>query len=211
MKLLNAVSAALAAIVLPIVAVSAMPARSVRAGAWEIGPTINGRNYSRGLFGATQLIDGWAFLIGPTAEPHYVTFHYGSLRGKREIRMRFRIEGPPGAIIYGANCPVSSPSAVTLYFQRRGDDWSTDGARWWATFASVPINGARGETEIVAPLDATWTSVNTMTAQNNPEEFAAAKADADRVGFTFANCEGYGHGARATLPVRFVINAFEVV
>ena len=36
------------------------------------------------------------------------------------------------------------------------------------------------------------------------------KAHADRVGFTFANCEGFGHGARATAPVRFVVTRFQV-
>jgi hypothetical protein len=182
----------------------------VPVGAWEIGPVIDGHNYSRGLSRASQFNDGWGFQIGPQAEPHYVTFKHGSLQGKRQIRMRFRVEGPRGAKVYGAKCARGSSSAVTLYFQRRGDDWATDGGRWWATFASLPLNGPMGETEIVAPLNAQWTSVDRMTAQNSPIEFATAKANADRVGFTFANCEGYGHGARATAPVRFVVTGFQV-
>lgn len=195
---------------LPIAGLGAVTPMRVPAAAWEIGPVIDGHNYSRGLASPSQFAYGWGFTIGPTSEPHYVTFSYGSLTGRREIRMRFRVDGPPGALVYGANCPGRSPSAVTLYFQARGDDWSSDGFRWWATFATVPIAGPMGETEIEAPLDANWTSVNIMSGDRNPAEFAAAKTNAGRVGFTFANCDGYGHGARATAPVRFVVTEFEV-
>lgn len=181
------------------------------ASAWEIGPVIHDRNYSPGLSRPSPLEDGWGFAISPWAEPHYVTFRHGSLRGKTQIRMRFRVEGPEGAMIHGAKCPTGSPSAVTLYFQREGDDWATDGGRWWATFASVPLAGSTGEIEIVAPLDANWTSVSTMTAANDPDAFAAARLDAGRVGFTFANCEGVGHGARASVPVRFVVTRFQIL
>lgn len=178
---------------------------------WEIGPIIKDRNYSRGLFRPSEFKDGWGFVISPTREPHYVTFRHGSLTGKKLIKMRFRVEGPKGAIIHGAKCPTRSRSAVTLYFQSRGDNWRSDGARWWASFAKVKLRGPMAETEIVAPLDARWTSVYSQNAQKNPREFAAAKRHADRVGFTFANCEGYGHGARATAPVRFVVTSFQVL
>ena len=181
------------------------------ASTWEIGPTINGRNRSLGLSRPSILKDGLGFAISRTAEPHYVTFWHGSLRGRKQIRMRFRVEGPGGAVIHGAKCPISSPSAVTLYFQREGDDWTTDGGRWWATFASASLKGPIGETEIVAPLDGRWTSVVDMTAQKNPDAFDIAKMQAGRVGFTFANCEGFGHGARATMPVRFVVTSFQVL
>ena len=183
-----------------------MPVRS-----WEIGPIINGRNYSLGLRGPSRTGGGIALTISPNAEPHYVTFRNGSLRGKTRIRMRYRVEGPRGAVIYGANCSTGSSSAVTLYFQREDDDWTSDGGRWWATFASVKLNGPMAEREIVAPLNANWTSVLTMTAGTNPNEFAAAKTNAGRVGFTFANCEGFGHGARATVPVRFIVTRFQVL
>lgn len=186
-------------------------ASDVPATAWEIGPVIEGRNYSRGLSHGSETRDGWGFAIGPNAEPHYVTFRHGSLRGKTHIRMRFRVDGPPGATIHGAKCSPASPSAVTLFFQRYGDDWRTDGGRWWASFASVGLRGPTGETEIVVPLNGNWTSVERMSARQNPGEFAAAKAMADRVGFTFANCEGLGHGARATMPVKFVVTRFQVL
>ena len=190
--------------------VDAMAVAPFPASAWEVGPVINGRNYSRGPLRPSPSGAGLTVAIGPQAEPHYVTFRHGSLRGKRQIRLRFRVEGPRGAIIYGAKCSTGSPSGVTLFFQREDDDWTTDGGRWWATFATVSLNGPMGETEIVAPLDGRWTSVVAMTAANSPNEFAAAKAYAGRVGFTFANCQGFGHGARATMPVRFVVTRFQV-
>lgn len=211
MRLAAGLPAALALSGLLAGGVDARRVSGVPASAWEIGPVINGRNYSPGLSRPSQLRSGFGFTISPNMEPHYVTFRHGSLAGKSQIRMRFRVEGPNGAIIYGAKCPTRSPSAVTLYFQRRGDDWASDGARWWASFAKVTLRGPTAETEIVAPLNARWTSVLRMNARTNPNEFAAAKADADRVGFTFANCQGYGHGARATMPVRFVVTSFEVL
>ena len=189
----------------------ASAARLAPASAWEIGPVIAGRNYSLGLARPTTTTDGWAFSIGPRHEPHYVTFRHGSLRGKTRIRMRFRIDGPASAIVYGAKCATAAPAAVTLFFQRRDDDWRRDGGRWWASFASMPLTGPSREREVVAALDGRWTSVMTMSAANSPAAFAAAKAQADRVGFTFANCTGLGHGARATVPVRFVVTHFEVL
>lgn len=191
--------------------VGARAATHNSASSWEIGPVINGRNHSRGLSRPSRFGDGWGFTISPATQPHYVTFSHGSLRGKKRIRMRFRVEGPGGAIIHGAKCATGSPSAVTLFFQRADDNWTRDGGRWWATFASAPLSGPMGETEIVAPLNGKWTSVLNMTADNNPNAFAAAKMHAGRVGFTFANCEGLGHGARATTPVRFVVTRFEVL
>lgn len=192
-------------------AADARAARTPPVSAWEIGPVIAGRNHSLGVARPSALANGWGFSIGPRAEPHYVTFRHGSLRGKTRIRMRYRVEGPAAAIVHGAKCATASPSAVTLFFQRGDDDWRSDGGRWWASFASVPLTGPTGEREIVAALDGRWTSVLTMSAANNPAAFAAAKANAGRVGFTFANCTGLGHGARATMPVRFVVTRFEVL
>ena len=181
------------------------PRQAQQDSAWEIGPVIDGKNYSLGLpLRPTTFADGWGFAISPTAEPHYITKR-ATLAGKTVMRMRYRVEGD--GTIYGKGCALSSPSAVTLYFQKANDDWRTDGNRWWATFASVPLSRA-GEYSIEAPLDGAWTSVYKLTA--DAPEFAVAKRNADRVGFTFANCEGYGHGARATAPMQFIVTSFEV-
>lgn len=173
---------------------------SPRADTWQIGPIINGKNYSPNC--PASFTD--TFTINP-CEPHYVT-RPASLIGKTEIRLRYRVEADAGTVIHGAKC--ASPSAVTAYFQMKDDGWARDGMRWWASFASGPLTV--GEHEIVAPLNGKWTSVLTMTAEANPNEFGVAKSKADKVGFTFANCEGLGHGAWATGPVRFVVTHFEV-
>lgn len=207
----HALLPALAASVLLCPAADARPAGGTAARVWEIGPVIDGRNYARGPSRPGASSAGTIIAIGAGAEPHYVTFRHGSLAGKTRIRMRFRVEGPGGALIHGAKCAPSSPSAVTLFFQRADDDWRSDGGRWWAGFASVPLAGPRGETEIVAPLNGPWSSVMTMTARTSPAAFTAAKVNAGRVGFTFANCEGLGHGARATMPVRLIVTRFEVL
>lgn len=177
--------------------------------AWEIGPVIDGKNYSKGLpLRPTQYADGWGFPISATAEPHYVTTRIDSLVGKSQIRLRFKVEGD--GTIHGAGCPVDSPSKVSLYVQRDDDEWQMNGWRWWHGPSSVKLAGA-GTHEIVAPLDDTaWRSVEGMTAASSPVNWTATKRDTHRVGFTFGNCEGAGHGARATAPVRFVVTAFGI-
>ena len=152
--------------------------------------------------------EGWTREYGTQAEPHMVTRRHGPLSDKREMLLSYRIEAAPGTRIYGKACP-DQPSGLTLYFATSDNDWRTDGQRWWASFARVPIGGPTAGT-IVAPLDGPWTSVLTMTATDNPSEFAAAKAKAERVGFTFGDCESFAHGARATGPVRFIVLDFEV-
>jgi hypothetical protein len=143
---------------------------------------------------------------------HYVTFHHGTLAGKRHIEMRYRIEAAPGVRILPVTGPTL-PSIITLYFQRRGDDWSGRGPfeayRWYATFASQsPITP--GEHVIVAPLSGKWTAVETSSAGGNPAAFDAAVAAADQVGFVLGGGDGYGHGVFATGPARLVVTQFRV-
>ena len=198
----------IAAAILLLAVVAALILRKRKAepseGVWEIGPIISGRNYSINL---PRYLES-SLDFGPDAEPHYVTRHHGPLTGKKQIRMRCRIEAK-AATIYPAKFP-DMPAQLTLYFQRKGDDWRTDGWRWWATFATI-TGLADGEYEIVAPLDANWTSVMELTAATHPEAFRAALADADRVGFTFGGGDGFGHGVRATGPVRFVLTGFDIL
>jgi hypothetical protein len=170
---------------------------------WQIGPVIDGKNYSVGMpLNPEPFGEGFNFVIGPKSEPHYVTRPTGPLDDASAIRMRYRVAGPP-------ETTFSSCASVTVHFQRRGDDWQTDGYRWWATFATVPL--ARGEHEIVAPLDGKWTGTFAVTAETHPAAFALAKAEAARVGFTFGDCEGYGHGATATPDVLFAVTEFAVL
>jgi hypothetical protein len=177
---------------------------------WEIGPIIGRTNYSVGLpLHPTPETNGFSFAIGPIQQPHYVTYIHGSLRGKTLVHISYRIEGSETAIIHGANCATSSPSSINLYFQEENDNWVTDGKRWWATFAKKRL--VLGSHVVEARLDGPWTSVEDMNATTHPTIFNQAKNNAYRVGFTFSNCTGQGHGVTATEPVKFIVTDFKVL
>ena len=183
--------------------------------AWVIGPVIRGRNYSVDMplhpspgRGGTWHID----LPQAPGSAHYMTFAHGSLAGKRRIVLRYRVEADPGVRIVPTTAP-RSPAIITLYFQRRGDDWSARGRfetyRWYATFAShSPI--VPGEHEMVAPLDGNWTAVMTSSARTEPAAFREALVHADQVGFVLGGGDGYGHGVHATGRARLIVTDFRV-
>jgi hypothetical protein len=184
-------------------------------GAWTIGPIIKGRNYSQGmpLHPSPTRRGGWQIDI-PRApgSVHYVTFRHGSLAGKRRIVMRYRIEADPGVRIVPSTVP-SSPSMITLYFQRGGDNWSARGRfetyRWYASFATQsPITP--GEHVLVAPLNGNWTAVQNSTARTSPAAFRDALAGADQVGFVLGGGDGLGHGVSATGRARLIVTEFRV-
>ena len=177
---------------------------------WEFGPIINGTNYSKGMPARpSPHPDGLAFqfpLVGGSV--NYVTFRHGSLKGKSRIAMQYRVEMAPGVRIVPKCCP-DMISALTVYFQRRGDDWNSDGWRWWFTSGTVaPIPSGPGE--IAAPLNGQWTSVFKMSSSGAPSQFQEAINSADRVGFTFGGGDGYGHGDYATGTATFVLTSFVV-
>lgn len=191
------------------------PAGCIPDKAWTIGPVIKGENYSKGSpLNPCKVGGGMSFAIGPTAEPHYITRETASLVGKSQIRMRYKVEG--SASIYGApgkenRCTKDMPSAVTLYIQREDDDWQRNGWRWWHQATRTKLAGP-GEYEITAPLDgAGWSSVQGMTADASPTNWKATMRDPHVIGFTFGNCEGSGHGARATGPIKFTVTEFAVL
>ncbi len=170
---------------------------------WQIGPTIKGVNYSKGCPPSFAQ----SFTIG-LCEPHYVTRSTGSLEGKARIVLRFRIEAAQGVVIHGAKCPTTSKSGVTVYLQRKGDDWAADKAdyRWWHKPSRIAALKP-GEYEIIAPLNpgANWSAALGAKSAEKPEAFQAALRNAGQVGFTFSNCEGLGHGAAATGNVTFTV------
>lgn len=177
---------------------------------WEIGPIIDGKNYSHGV-PLNPIADGngWYIDLPQSDGVHYVTRRSGSLAGKTKITIKYRIETAEGVKIVPSSEPNALSIGPTLYFQRRGDDWKTDGWRWWATFTS-PIPIVAGTFQITAPLDGAWTSVNTKTAANHPSDFAAAVQNSDRIGFTLGGGTGYGHGVYATGSARIVVTDFTI-
>lgn len=194
------------------------PADIMAPAGWQIGPVIKRQegyvNYSNGVASKPgSHPEGWQFKF-PVAggNVNYVTVPTGSLAGKQGIRMQFRIEGDPDVKLRGKGCG-DSPTAITVYLQRKGDDWSGRGEyetyRWWASFASLGAPQL-GEHEIYAPFAGRWTAIQTSNSEDAPDKFKTALTNAGRIGFTFANCEGYGHGAFATGPARFVMTSFRV-
>lgn len=181
---------------------------------WVIGPIIRGRNYSRGMPLYPTPGPRGSFHIDLPEAPrsvHYVTFPHGSLAGKRRIVIRYRVEAAPGVRIVPRNFPQWI-ARITPYFQRRGDNWGGKGRfetyRWFATFASPTL--VPGEHQIVAPLNANWTAIETSSARSAPDAFAQALEEADQVGFVLGGGDGFGHGAYATGRARLTITSFRV-
>jgi len=148
----------------------------------------------------------------PPPSLHAATFRHGSLAGKRRIVMRFRVETDPGVRISPRTSP-GSPSIITLFFQRGGDNWSARGPfeayRWYATFASKsPITP--GEHVMIAPLSGNWTAIESSSARTNPVAFRDAVAGADQVGFVLGGGDGFGHGIFATGRARLIVTSFRV-
>ena len=200
-------------------ALPAVTAAAQSAGAWEIGPTVRGRNMSVGMPAApTPQRSGWSFDF-PNPHPraghvHYVTAPTGPLDGKSRIVVRFRIDAAPGVRLAPRESP-QSPATLTLYFQRRGDNWSARGRyehyRLYAAHAHR-VELSPGEHEISLPLDGrSWKSVQSATGADAPAQFADALANAERVGFVFGGGLSAGHGVYATGPARFHLLSFRIV
>lgn len=185
---------------------------------WQIGPIINGTNYSVGmpLKPATHP-EGWVIeLPQPTStvgHVHYVTMPTGSLSGKTNIVMKYRIETDQGVRIVPKTAP-ELPALLTLYFQRSGDDWSGQGAfeayRWWASF-TTHVDLKAGDYVMTARFDQNWTAVQSSSATSNPAAFQAALSNAARIGFTLGGGDGLGHGVYATGPARLIVTDFQVL
>ncbi|HXH53286.1 MAG TPA: hypothetical protein VNH53_07650 [Sphingomicrobium sp.] len=180
---------------------------------WEIGPIINGRNYSVGSpVRPSPHPRGFAIDIPTRGHVNYVTFRHGSLAGKSRIILRYRLEAAPGVQIFPRTLP-GAPSILSLYFQRGGDTWSSRGPyesyRWYSTFrVHSPI--VPGEHVLTAGLNENWTAVQTSSARTNPAGFRQAVVEADRVGFVLGGGEGYGKGVFATGPARLIVTDFRV-
>lgn len=182
---------------------------------WTIGPIINGVSKSVNVpEHPTETPDGPAFSIPVNGSVHYVTMPTSSLSQATRIVLRYRVNLAPEAALHPVTEPTTGPALITLYFQRRGDNWSGAGAyetyRWWATFATQTLEP--GEHTLEASLvDAPWTAIQTSNATTSPEQFNAAKRNAQSVGFTLGGGSGYGHGVAATVsPAVFTILEFKV-
>jgi hypothetical protein len=140
----------------------------------------------------------------------YVTRGCAGLSGKG-IRLRYRIDADSGVKFLGAKDGMEVSVGPFLHFQRKGDDWSGTGAmetfRWWLA-AAPPLTP--GEHEIVGLFGDDRGAVERANNSDHAAEFSKALSEASRVGFTWPNAEGKGHGLYATGKSRFTLLEFAV-
>ena len=205
-----------AAIAIGLGGLSALQAEAPPAQLWEIGPFIQGKNKSVGMpLRMAPSGDGATFDFPyPTASAghvHYVTLPVRSLEGATRITLTYRIDADRRTRFIAQESP-SEKATLSLYFQRTGDRWTRKYPlhRWYAP--AVRMMPLRPGTHTVSiAFDEPWMSVlGEQTPQSQPQAFAAAMRDAQRVGFVFGSSGGRGHGVYATGPARFTVLDFEI-
>ena len=195
---------------IPVSAIAMPPAQ-----AWEIGPTIRGRNYSEGMPRLPDAArDGGVEFEFPRngGEVDALVTAIRPLSGAREVSLRFRIDAAPNTRFIAAETPEQT-ATVSVYFQQAGDNWSGRGRygsyRWYApTQAVVPLTP--GVHTINVRLDEPWTNVNGVANSRDPEGFAAALANSARFGVAFGTSGRRSHGVYATGPARFTLLSFDI-
>jgi|tagenome__1003787_1003787.scaffolds.fasta_scaffold20560529_2 hypothetical protein len=181
---------------------------------WEIGPVINGRQYSVGM-PTSPTPDGEGFWFDfpvfdratantmPAREipsVHYVT-RPGKVMPGGTMRATFEIHGGP---FWATEVPDETPAKVRLFFQRSGDDWAgspgrTEFYRWWGALADLVPGRSTLEAQLVPEK---WGSVMGKRGADNSAAFHEAIANIARIGLTFGG--GYaGHGVYAVAAARF--------
>lgn len=199
--------------------VSAALASAPPASSWEIGPIIRGKNYSVGMpLQPAPTKNGWFFdfPVGSrdAGHVHYVTFDPGSLTSASRIVVRYKVDAPRGTRFVPQEHP-HLPGTVSLFLQRRGDNWSARGRynhfRWYAPRHSVQ-EITPGVHEMTVRLDdPQWTAVTGgQKAGDYREAFRAALAQAGRIGLVFGSTAARGHGVFATAPARFELLSFRI-
>jgi hypothetical protein len=177
---------------------------------WEIGPIMNGENYSVNMpLHPSIHPDGWYFdLPYPNAEAgsaHYITVP-ATLSGKTgKITLKYRLE--TDAQIVPCKFP-DNQATLSLYFQRDKDKWTAqyEAFRWYASTQNITA----GEHVLEADLGSDWGAVLRSTSKNNEDGFMAAVHNSVRVGFVLGGGDGLGHGVYATGPAKFIVTSFTI-
>lgn len=171
---------------------------------WHIGPTINGRNLSRGMPSRpTKLGSGWYFDFptDPNSHVHYVQNF--SAAPRNGVRITFRVEGEADFI------PQEAPhlqAIISIQLQRKGDNWSgRDKYNYYRVF-SQPIPLTPGTHTLDAPFNGKWIAVHGSAMDY---DVLLAAEHLDNVGILFGSSGGYGHGVYATAPARFILESYE--
>lgn len=187
---------------------------------WEIGPDVRGINYSVGMPLKPNPTGkrGWSFAFPyPSRDAghvHAVTYNSGPLINASKLVMRYRIDAARSIRFEPQESPGQA-GTVSLYFQRRGDNWSAkrkfEYYRWYIPAGSVR-EISRGEHEIVVNLsDPNWISVMGKPASTNPAYFREALAQTNQVGIAFGGPGGRAHGVYSTGPARFTLLEFRIM
>lgn len=185
---------------------------------WEIGPVINGRNFSVGMPRFPEpSAEGWFFdFPGPRRSDghvHYLTRRTGRLDQARGLRLRYRIDASPATRFVPQEFPDRT-ATLSLFIQRAGDDWAARGRtqfhRWYSPEKRV-IALEPGEHELAILFDENWISVMGSDQARSPRAFEDTLVEASRIGFTLGSAGGRGHGVYATGPARFTVLDFSVL
>jgi hypothetical protein len=192
------------------------PNPSVACPVWTIGPIINGVNWSPGFENNPCSQDGnFTFPVcshqpDPTPEPsvHAVTRPQGPLPYGGTLGIVFEILGEPG--FEGTEEPQTINPYLSLFMQRKGDNWSGTGAfneyRGY-TVRNVPLAPGRHELRVPLTPDE-WVAV---MDHGTDQGFAELLMHIDNVGYVFGT-HGKAHGACAlNQGVRFVLHEFSVI
>lgn len=186
---------------------------------WVIGPLIRGKNYSVNMpLRPEPTRTGWSFDFPypnrAAGHVHYVTFDPGSLAGKSQIAVRYRVQARKGTEFVPQERP-DLPGTVSLYFQRSGDNWSARGKynfyRWYAPNHSVHEIEVGVHEMVVRFDDPAWTPVSgPYTRGNSLRAFEDALDRASSIGLVFGSTSARGHGVYSTAPASFELVSFEL-
>ena len=183
---------------------------------WTIGPIVRGRNMSVGAPLHPVRARGGAAIDFPypnvnAGHVHYVTRPVRSLAGARSITLRYRVDAAPGTRFVSRQ--GGGPGMISLFLQRRGDNWSGRGPyahyRWYSPPSTVAALRPGTHTMTVR-LDDNWGGVMGGRRGQFPREFADALASADQVGITLGSARARGHGVYATGPATLTILDFDI-
>ena len=198
--------------------VPAPAAISMAAGAWTIGPVINGVNYSVGMpLHPTQTGSGFSFVFpGSGGAVNYVTTTLVSLHLTTSVTMQYQITLSAGAALTcdvpnaaAANSASGKPT-LALFIQQPGDNWSAAGPynyfRWYGAGGAIPAKS--GIYTVTLPLTiAHWSAVEAPAGTQ--AQLSGAAMNVGTIGVTFGGCGGAGHGvAMKTGTATFTVLSF---
>jgi hypothetical protein len=157
---------------------------------------------------------GWYFDFPSVDGVHYlVTAVSGAVTGTITLNYEVSTTGTPVFDFHTKpnNTCNTPPGAVSLYFQRRGDDITGRGTLGSYRFFTRPMVSIlkAGPATLSVPLDPSqWINV---WGQNDATGFAAAIADLQAIGMTFGGGCFAGHGVFVTGgTARFIATGYSV-